>query len=270
MRKGKFKFCVVIPAYMEGKYLPHLLYDIKKQSIQPSKIIVADANSTDKTRDIAQSFGCVVVDGGTPPVGRNRGAQACENADLIFFLDADVRLLDKKTFEKIVRVYEEKKFDLAFPLVLFKEFPYEHKRLGKELVIKIANWALKYSFRKLVKNPKDTNRFAIGAFMVVSKKWFDKSGGFDEFFEFGDDYMFFKKTIESKAKFIPIQDVVVHFSARRVGLGYLFETLIGGQFRKASTFVKNNYSQNKLLYKLGMSLAAAAAFTYGIRKRNKR
>ena len=62
----------------EEEYLPVLLDSIKEQSFKDYEIIVADANSTDRTREIAEEYGCTVVDGGMPAVGRNRGPEVAK------------------------------------------------------------------------------------------------------------------------------------------------------------------------------------------------
>jgi len=110
---------IVIPTKNEEEYLPNLLKSIKQQTFQPDHIIVADAGSTDHTREIAKSFGARVVKGGMPSVGRNRGA-VCADSELILFLDADVELRDPEFLEKSVGEMIERKLDLAtcdvFPL----------------------------------------------------------------------------------------------------------------------------------------------------------
>lgn len=110
---------IVIPTKNEEADLPRLLESIKKQTLQPKEIIVADAHSTDRTREIAASYGARVVDGGLPGPGRNRGAEAAAT-ELILFLDADVELRDPEFLEKSVGEMLERKLDLAtcdvFPL----------------------------------------------------------------------------------------------------------------------------------------------------------
>ena len=49
---------IIIPAYNEGKYLPKLLKCIKDQTYKNYEVIVADADSKDKTKEIAKKFGC--------------------------------------------------------------------------------------------------------------------------------------------------------------------------------------------------------------------
>lgn len=84
---------IVIPTYNEEEYLPYLLRSIQAQTLRDCEIIVADAKSQDRTREIAAAFGCRVVDGGRPAAGRNRGAAAARGSFLLF-LDADVVLPD--------------------------------------------------------------------------------------------------------------------------------------------------------------------------------
>jgi glycosyltransferase involved in cell wall biosynthesis len=87
-------FSIIIPTYNEEEYLPILLDSIKEQDFDDYEIIVADANSTDKTREIAKDYGCIVVDGGLPAVGRNSGARV-DKGDLLLFLDSDLQLTDE-------------------------------------------------------------------------------------------------------------------------------------------------------------------------------
>lgn len=103
---------VVIPTKNESKYLPAVLEALKKQTLQPEQIIVADAWSSDDTRDIARRFGAIVVDGGLPSAGRNRGADVA-TGDLIFFFDADVVIRDDHFLEHAVAEFDQKGFGIA-------------------------------------------------------------------------------------------------------------------------------------------------------------
>ncbi|MBI5370261.1 glycosyltransferase [Candidatus Uhrbacteria bacterium] len=110
---------IVIPTKNEEAFLPKLLTSIRKQTFQPDKVIVSDAGSTDRTCEIARSYGAEVIEGGLPGAGRNRGAAQAQT-DLILFLDADVELRDPEFLEKAVGEMLERKLDLAtcdvFPL----------------------------------------------------------------------------------------------------------------------------------------------------------
>jgi len=79
---------VVIPTLNEAMRLPRLLDLLEAQTLRPEVTVVADAGSTDGTREIATARGARVVEGGKPAVGRNAGA-AVASTEIIFFLDAD-------------------------------------------------------------------------------------------------------------------------------------------------------------------------------------
>ena len=84
---------IIIPTYNEEDYLPVLLDSIKEQNFDDYEVLVADANSKDRTREIAEEYGCIVVDGGLPAVGRNNGAKVAKG-DILLFLDSDLKLND--------------------------------------------------------------------------------------------------------------------------------------------------------------------------------
>ena len=72
---------IIIPAKNEAKLIPNLLTSLTKQDyskLPSTRVLVADANSTDGTPDIVLSFrdrlNVCVIFGGMPSVGRNAGA----------------------------------------------------------------------------------------------------------------------------------------------------------------------------------------------------
>lgn len=85
------KISIIIPTLNEELLLPVLLESLNQQSFKDFEIIVADASSKDKTRQIAQEFGAKIVAGGLPGLGRNNGAKIALG-EYFLFLDADVKL----------------------------------------------------------------------------------------------------------------------------------------------------------------------------------
>ena len=71
-----------------------------------TKVFVADANSTDSTREVVLGFrdrlNVSVIPGGMPSVGRNLGAAHAES-NYVLFLDADIELAHPSVIRRAVR-----------------------------------------------------------------------------------------------------------------------------------------------------------------------
>jgi len=106
------KVSIVIPTKNEAMLLPRLLGALSTQTFLDFEIIVADAFSTDRTREIAVSMGVRVIDGGMPGPGRNFGAKVAKG-DLIFFMDADVLPSNERFLEESVAEFEACGADVA-------------------------------------------------------------------------------------------------------------------------------------------------------------
>ena len=102
---------IVIPTLNEENYLPRLLNCLKKQKFKDYEIIVADADSKDKTREIAKSFGAKVVKGGEIPYARNQAIKFA-HGELILSLDADLILPDD-FLENALKEFEKRNLDVA-------------------------------------------------------------------------------------------------------------------------------------------------------------
>lgn len=103
---------IIIPTLNEERYLPALLDCIKRQTYRNYEVIVADANSKDKTRQIAKKFGCrLVKSGGHPGIGRNNGAKAAKG-EILLFLDADSQL-DSNFLRDCIGQMEKRKLDVC-------------------------------------------------------------------------------------------------------------------------------------------------------------
>ncbi|RLI83307.1 hypothetical protein DRP04_01880 [Archaeoglobales archaeon] len=81
---------IIIPTFMEEKWLPNCLTSLSNQTYRNFEIIIADYSSWDKTREIASSFGAKIVDVPERGIGlaRNMGAEIAQG-DYFFFTDAD-------------------------------------------------------------------------------------------------------------------------------------------------------------------------------------
>ncbi|MBU0646610.1 glycosyltransferase [Patescibacteria group bacterium] len=165
---------IIIPAKNEETDLPVLLKSITQQTLQPKEVILADADSQDRTVAIAQSLGAQIVRGGLPSVGRNAGAAAA-TADLLLFLDADVELRDPEFLEKSLGEMLERKLDIATCDV----FP---------LSDKYRDHVLHQAYNTYVRAWGSVFPHAPGFCMFVRKDLHDRIGGFDEEISFCEDH----------------------------------------------------------------------------------
>ena len=172
------KVSIIIPTLNEEKTLPGLLDSIKAQDFDDYEVIVSDAHSKDKTREIAKSRGCRVVNGGLPAAGRNAGAAAA-NGDFLFFLDADV-ILPQGFIRNVYDEMQDRYIDLATCEIR----PLSDYRLDR-VIHRMMNLAV---LLNLWLDPK-----AFGFCIFVTKRLFFRAGGFDETIYVAEDNDFVKR-----------------------------------------------------------------------------
>ncbi|MFA5129386.1 MAG: glycosyltransferase [Patescibacteria group bacterium] len=126
---------ICIPTLNEEKFLPATLKSIYDQTFQDFEVIIAD-KSTDRTREIAKSYGIVVVEGSNngPGLGRNLAAQVAKG-DLLLFLDADTVLPNNTFLADAVKEIEERKLDFAWP-----DIAIESTRKIDKFFFEFYNW----------------------------------------------------------------------------------------------------------------------------------
>jgi uncharacterized protein (TIGR00661 family) len=167
------KLSIIIPTYNEEEYLPKLLYSINEQNFKDYEIIVADAGSVDKTKEIAESHNCKVIPGGLPAVGRNNGAKIAEG-ELLLFLDSDV-VLSADYLESAIEEFEEKNLGIAITQII----PMSDRSVDKVLH-KFANF--------FMKRAESIKPHGAGCYGILTTKYIhNQAQGFDECLDFGED-----------------------------------------------------------------------------------
>ena len=204
-------FSIVIPTKNEEKFIPFLLRDIKKQTLQPEKIIVADAHSTDKTPEIAKKFGCKIVEGGLPGIGRNRGADAV-TSDFIVFLDADSQIISNTFFQDAFNEINERHLDIASCDIV----PYEGTR--------IDIWMLE-TYNLYAKITENIKPHAPGMCIFISKKIHKKIKGFDERVLLAEDMDYVQRGARF-GTFGILRSIEISTSTRRFRKDGHFKTII--------------------------------------------
>ena len=169
---------IIIPAWNEEKYLPKLLDCIKKQDYKDYEIIVADAKSTDRTRQVAKRYGCRVVNGGAPAAGRNNGAKTAKG-EILLFLDADVQF-NNKFLDTAIKEFQGKKIDIAG----FRLIPIGNNLIDKLFFVIFNLWTVSTQF--FYPN-------AAGAGIMCSESIHKKANGFDETIKLSEDMDYVKR-----------------------------------------------------------------------------
>lgn len=170
---------IIIPTYNEEEYLPILLDSIKKQNFKDYEVIIADANSTDKTREIAKEYGCIVTEGGMPAVGRNNGAKIAKGKYLLF-LDSDLKLTDDYLRDT---VYEFQMERLGIAITQMKPLS---KKSEDQLLHYLANQFM-IGVEKI--QPHGAGCYGI----IVKRELHERCGGFNEDLNFGEDSEYIKR-----------------------------------------------------------------------------
>ena len=177
---------IVIPAKNEARNLPRLLTSLSEQDyllLPHTKVFVADANSTDGTIEIANSFSgrldISVIPGGLPSVGRNAGASLATST-YVLFIDADIELPDATLLRRAMHKMKLRGLHCLTTNIRCSDGRRIDHALyaGNNLVQRVSSW---------------TKPFSTGMFMLFEKARFDELGGFDERALYAEDYLLSKQ-----------------------------------------------------------------------------
>jgi glycosyltransferase involved in cell wall biosynthesis len=177
---------IIIPTYNEEKTLPRLLKSIKKQKSFLYEIIVADADSKDKTKNIAKRFNCKIIKGGLPAKGRNNGAKV-SRGNILIFLDADTELPENFLINSISE-FKKRKLDLAGVSIIPN---------NKNIIDHFYHW-LYNTWQKLIQK---IDPHISGACIIIKKDSFKKLGGFNEKLKIAEDQELARSSKKLKMKF---------------------------------------------------------------------
>ncbi len=192
---------IIIPTYNEEEYLPVLLESIREQDFDDYEIIVADAKSTDRTREIAEEYGCIVVEGGLPAVGRNNGARVAKG-EILLFLDSDLKLTEDY-LRDVVYEFNMERLGIAITQMV----PLSNKVQDK-IFHEFANY--------FMIGAEKIKPHGAGCYGIIAKKELhDECGGFDESLTFGEDTDYIER-LAKKERFRVLRNAKIGVSTRRL------------------------------------------------------
>lgn len=148
-----------------------------------TRVLVADAGSTDGTPEVVMSFGdrldVRVVPGGLPSVGRNAGARLADT-QYVLFLDADIELASESLIRRALAVAQRRQLHCVTTNILCRD----------------AGWldGAFYLTNNLFQHLSRIHRpFSTGMFMLFERERFHQLGGFNEGIHFAEDYALTKQ-----------------------------------------------------------------------------
>ena len=189
MPRLKELLTIVVPSKNEEGYIGNLLQSLSEQwYIEGVQIYVADAQSTDRTREIVNSYkdrlNVTVIEGGTVQVGRNAGA-TLSTTPYILFMDSDVLLFNEDTLVRALECVVKNRLDL--------------------LTLNIRNYSkdprasIWYGAFNIFNNMyKHVEAFAVGAFFLTKTSTFREYEGFPTYVDNAEDYILSRQYNKSK------------------------------------------------------------------------
>ena len=200
---------IIVIAYNEEKVIRKTLISLKNQTYRPMEIIVV-YRGNDQTREIAKKYADEVLflEEKGASKARNFGAKHTKG-EYLFFVDADTRLSQNVVSKAVKSLNKGYVGGTA-------KIEYESKSYKIKTTEAIQNFCLSYW------------KICLSQFIYTTRKIFDKSNGWPETIEFGED-MNFLKNISKFGKLKYISDSIVKTSPRRFikNKDYLYATLGG-------------------------------------------
>jgi rSAM/selenodomain-associated transferase 2 len=191
-----YQLSVIIPTLNEADNIKELINCIKNENIN-CEIIISDADSSDRTREIAASQGAKIVNSQKASRGLqlNRGAEIA-SAPILLFLHADSNLEESALSSLVTRMEQSsEKVGGCFSLEIKSEHP----------LLKFISWSsnLRAKYLNLIFGDQG---------IFIKKEVFESLGGFPEI-ELMEDWEFSKKL--AKTGELLFLDKKIYTSARR-------------------------------------------------------
>ena len=225
---------IIVPAYNEEKVIEKTLISLKNQTYRPIEIIVV-CRGNDKTKEIAGKYAdkIVLIKEKGASKARNFGAKHAKG-EYLFFVDADTKL-SQNIVAKAVKFLNKGYVGGT------AKVEYDSKNYRIKVVEVIQNFCL------------DRWKICLIQFIYTTRKIFDKSNGWSETIDFGED-MNFLKDLSKFGKLKYISDSIIKTSPRRFikNKDYIYATLGGflvmGGIKKLPFYVIRPQETSKKKY----------------------
>lgn len=196
------KISIIIPTYLEEKYIENTLKSLQNQTYKNFEIIVSDSNSSDKTRTIAKNYADKVVNVKQRGIGlgRNRGAKVATGG-IILFLDADT-ILEPNFLENVLGAFRSRNVALSCGMLK------SDGSLSARFIFWGTGW-LAWILSKI------GYPVMYGMCLAVRKSVFDRVGGFNESLNTAEDVDFTRRASKF-GKCVVLRNAIAYTSPRRL------------------------------------------------------
>jgi glycosyltransferase involved in cell wall biosynthesis len=173
---------VVIPVWNGERYLAETVESVLRQGVPATEVIVVDDGSTDRSGEVAASFGppvrVVRQERGGVAAARNRGVEIAQG-EFLAFLDADDLWLPEKTRLQFAALDADPKLDMSFGSVRQFHSP----EISPEL-------------KKSLKGDGDVLPGIYAGTMVIRRMTFERVGPFETAWRAGEFIDWYAKAME--------------------------------------------------------------------------
>jgi len=225
-------FTIVIPTLNEEKYLPYLLKDLEEQTFKNFTTIVVDANSADRTQEVARKYGACLVKSGERNVcfQRNLGAEHSKSPWIVF-MDADNRI--PPNYLQEIKNYIDRKE----PDILSTWMKADSNKQKDKLIATILNL-----FMDASQNTQDP--YIMEALVVIRRDVFEKIGGFDSNVTWSEGHELLKKAIEKGFRYSFVKKPKYVYSFRRIRKMGAFKMLVNLSQIQLIKIIKKDLNQS--------------------------
>jgi len=199
------KISVVIPAYNEEKYIGRTLESVKNLELEKNtlEILVINGGSTDRTAEIAKSYGARVKDEPHKGIGfaRQHGMLHA-TGDIILYTDADT-IVAKDWLSNYCKAFADEEVVCVYGTYRVSDGKFPYFQITNFLQPKVVSFYYKLGIY-----------FAGGQNIATRRDAAIDAGGFDEKLEQMEDADFVRRMSKTgKVAFLP--DNIVYSSGRR-------------------------------------------------------
>ncbi len=207
------KISVVIPVYNSADFFARTLECVLRQTSPAHEIVVINDGSTDNTQELLDRYKGRIV---TKTI-KNSGCAAARNegvriatGDVIAFLDGDDLWFRKKL--KVVMKYLKRYPDIDFFCSNYLVYSEYHGRIVRhyENLANADDFNFDEPLRRLpFKLLLESNFVGTPSTVVVRKRFFEKTGGFDPSCKIVEDLDYFFRAA-ARSNFVLIHDVLLY------------------------------------------------------------